>query len=298
MQNIASPPQANAEVVINENFVSVKPASLYGIRQPVTTGLTWGYWGGQFNGNTVADGTVALTASNTNYIVANRSTGAVTAATNTTNWDNDTTYLRLYSVVAGASSITSYVDFRQAYGGGGGGGGTVDSIVAGTGISVDDTDPANPIVSATGGGGGGDVSGPGVSVDNTLARWDGTSGELLQGSGVVVSDADEISAYKANINTQTGTSYSLQASDSGKIVELTNGAAIALTAPNSMPKGFNCTIVQGGAGAVTVASSGSGTVVNRQSQFKTAGQNAMCVLYVRSNSGTDAVFVFGGDTAA
>lgn len=33
----------------------------------------------------------------------------------------------------------------------GGGGGTVDSVQAGTGISVDSTDPANPIVSATGG---------------------------------------------------------------------------------------------------------------------------------------------------
>lgn len=34
-------------------------------------------------------------------------------------------------------------------------GGGVQSIVEGTGITVDDTDPANPIVSATGGGGGG-----------------------------------------------------------------------------------------------------------------------------------------------
>ena len=33
--------------------------------------------------------------------------------------------------------------------GGGGGGGTVDSVVAGSGIAVDDTDPANPIVSAS-----------------------------------------------------------------------------------------------------------------------------------------------------
>jgi hypothetical protein len=32
--------------------------------------------------------------------------------------------------------------------------GIVETIVAGTGITVDDTDPANPIVSATGGGGG------------------------------------------------------------------------------------------------------------------------------------------------
>lgn len=38
--------------------------------------------------------------------------------------------------------------------GGGGGTGIVESIVAGDNITVDDTDPANPIVSATGGGGG------------------------------------------------------------------------------------------------------------------------------------------------
>lgn len=35
----------------------------------------------------------------------------------------------------------------QYPGGGGGGGGSVDSVVAGTGIDVDDTDPANPVVS-------------------------------------------------------------------------------------------------------------------------------------------------------
>lgn len=33
-----------------------------------------------------------------------------------------------------------------------GGGGGVESVVAGTGISVDNTDPLNPIVSAVGGG--------------------------------------------------------------------------------------------------------------------------------------------------
>lgn len=123
MQQISSPPQANAEVVINENFQSLNPAALYGIRQPVTTGLTWGYYGGQFNGNTVADGTVALTASNTNYVVANRSTGAVTAATSTTNWNNTTDYLRLYAVTTASLTITGFVDWRQAYGGAGGGGG-------------------------------------------------------------------------------------------------------------------------------------------------------------------------------
>lgn len=49
------------------------------------------------------------------------------------------------SAVGGSDS-----DWSLVSGGGGGGGGTVDSVVAGVGISVDDTDPANPVVSAAG----------------------------------------------------------------------------------------------------------------------------------------------------
>lgn len=148
------------------------------------------------------------------------------------------------------------------------------------------------------GGGAGDFSGPGSSTDNALVRFDGAGGKTGQSSGVLVTDANEISGYKGNINRQTGTSYTLIAADSGKIVELANAASIALTADPALPAGFCCTIVQALAGVVTIASTGSGTVVNRQSQFKTAGANALCTAYVRSNSGSNAVFVFGGDTAA
>lgn len=51
-----------------------------------------------------------------------------------------------------------------------GGDGTVESVVAGTGIDVDDTDPANPIVSAESTGGGtvdSVVAGSGIDVDST-----------------------------------------------------------------------------------------------------------------------------------
>ncbi len=41
----------------------------------------------------------------------------------------------------------------------------------------------------TGGGGSGDVSGPGVSTDNAIVRWDGTLGTLVQNSGITVVDA-------------------------------------------------------------------------------------------------------------
>jgi len=273
MQNIASPPQANAEVVINENFVTLSHQQVYGLRQPVTTGLTWGYYGGRWGGFSVSDGTLTLTNTATNYIVVEIATGAITVSTATTNWNDTTDYARVYQLTVAGGVVTVINDYRAGPGGIFGGG--------------------------TGGGGGsGDVSGPGASTDNALVRWDGAAGTDVQDSGVLVTNNNEISGYRAHLNQQTGTTYTLDAADAGKIVELANGSAIALTVPNSFPVGFSCMVVQGGAGQVTIASTGSGTVVNRQSHTKTAGENAGCTLYVRSNSGTNAVWWLGGDTSA
>ena len=105
-----------ADTRVNENFAQASPSALYAKNPVTSTGLTWGYKGGLYNGNTIADGTVALTASTTNYVVANRSTGTVTASTATTNWNDKAAYLRLYSVVTGTTTVTSSIDYRQAIG--------------------------------------------------------------------------------------------------------------------------------------------------------------------------------------
>lgn len=67
-----------------------------------------------------------------------------------------------------------------------GSGGGVQSIVAGAGVSVDDTDPENPIISATGGGGGGaavdvayDNATSGLSATDVQAAID----EIASGAG-------------------------------------------------------------------------------------------------------------------
>jgi hypothetical protein len=135
----------NWNLRVNENFDSVSPAGLYGRNPATTTGLTWGFLGGNFNGVAVTSGTVALTASNTNYVVAHRTTGAVTAAITTTNWLNTSTYLQLYQIVAGASTVTSYDDMRQAFGGTGGSG----SFTGGTLISALNEAPPVTIASAS-----------------------------------------------------------------------------------------------------------------------------------------------------
>jgi hypothetical protein len=108
--------QANKEVAVNRNFETLSPMGMYGLKQSTTTGLTLGYYGGHIAGSAVADGTIALDASNTVYVVAHRTTGAVSKATNTTNWDITSTYGRLFKCTTSASAITP-VDWREQTGG-------------------------------------------------------------------------------------------------------------------------------------------------------------------------------------
>lgn len=142
------------------------------------------------------------------------------------------------------------------------------------------------------------VEGPASSVDNTLPRFNGTDGKTMQGSGISVSDSDEIAGYKGSINRQTGTTYTLRASDSGKVLEFANAAAIVVTLPDTLPQGWCATLVQDGAGQVSLTAAGSATLKHRQSHTKLAGDGAMGTLYVSSNAGTSAAYRFGGDTAA
>ncbi len=56
-------------------------------------------------------------------------------------------------------------------------------------------EPINETIRAASGGGGGgsgDVVGPATATDNALARYDGTTGELLQDSAVTVSDSGNV----------------------------------------------------------------------------------------------------------
>lgn len=109
--------QASKEVTANAFLDAVSPATLYGRRASQCSGLTWGYYGGNVTKSDgtlgqIANGTLALTASTTNYVVAKKDDGAVSAATATTNW-NSPDYWRLYSVVTGAATVTSYTDVRE-----------------------------------------------------------------------------------------------------------------------------------------------------------------------------------------
>jgi hypothetical protein len=75
---------------------------------------------------------------------------------------------------------------------------------------------------------------------------------------------DSVLRGYTNINSQTGTTYTLVISDAGALLILTNAAAITLTVPTFASVAFGVgnriDIVQYGAGKVTVAGAGGVTV--------------------------------------
>lgn len=93
------------------------------------------------------------------------------------------------------------------------------------------------------------------------------------------------------VNAQTGTTYSLTVADRGKLITLSNASAIALTVPTGLGAGYSCTIVQKGAGVITVTASGT-TIVNRSTQLRSAGTGA--VLFLISDVANN--FFLAGDT--
>jgi len=95
---------------------------------------------------------------------------------------------------------------------------------------------------------------------------------------------------------EVGTTYTLAASDSGKIVTLSNGSAITLTVPTNasvpIPVGTRIDIAQWGAGQVSITS--SATVRSEGSKLKLRGQYAVATLWKRA---TDE-WLLAGDIVA
>lgn len=84
-------------------------------------------------------------------------------------------------------------------------------------------------------------------------------------------------------NAQTGTTYTLVATDRGKMVTLTNAAAITLTINNSIfTAGDRVDIAQGGAGQVTVAAGSGVTIKSSGSKLKLSGQYSGATIWFES----------------
>jgi hypothetical protein len=123
------------------------------------------------------------------------------------------------------------------------------------------------------------------------------SSSQTDGSGGVVDfNGSEIDNYKASTASITSAT-TLASTHNGKVLICNSSSNFSLTVPeDTLPVGFNCMIVQIGAGEITLAAaSGNVTINNRNSHTKTANQWAVMSL-ICIDATTDAnVFVSGGD---
>lgn len=124
--------------------------------------------------------------------------------------------------------------------------------------------------------------------------WNGTAWVAILGNITTSSISGNgttttLTNFGAEVNTQSGTTYTLTASDNGKIISCTSNSAVTITVP-ALSIGFNCLIVQRGSGQVTLSASGS-TINNRYNFNKTAGQHAIMSLV----SVASGQFISSGD---
>ena len=150
--------------------------------------------------------------------------------------------------------------------------GDITAVTAGTGLS--------------GGGSSGDVT---LSIDSTVTT--------LTGSQTLTNKTLTAPVITQTINAQTGTSYTLVATDANKLVQLNNASAITLTIPPSVfSVGQSIDLYQLGAGQVTFAQ-GSGVTIRSTGATSTAPKlrvqySAATVICVASND-----FLVVGDLA-
>lgn len=104
--------QGDQATKANALFDASAPVAIYAAKYATTSGLTLGYHGGKISINgvvtTIADGTLVLIGSTTNYVEVNPVTGALSK--NTSAYTPG--YWRIGRAVTGSASITTWYDDR------------------------------------------------------------------------------------------------------------------------------------------------------------------------------------------
>lgn len=263
---------------INE-LLDAATQTMVGARNVATSALlTWGYLGGRFNGITIANGTVTLTASTTNYIVMKKSDGVVSVSTATTNWNDTANYWRLYQVVVGATAVTSALDERSSQFGllgvpngstltnpmttaedliKGGASGTPARLAPGSNGQV--LTIAGGVVGWGNVSGTGDVVGPAGATADRIAVFDGATGKLLKDGGKTVA------GLRAPSIQSVVSAATVTPTFSDDIVKVTaQAAALALANPTG-------TAIDGLGIVIRIKDNGTARAISYGTQYRAIG---------------------------
>ena len=91
--------------------------------------------------------------------------------------------------------------------------------------------------------------------------------------------AAPISLYSPSLPENFNVSRAALKDDIGNMLTATSGSATTLTVTAPIPAGWHCTVIQAGAGQVTIAGGAGVTLRNYSGEYKTAGQYAVVGLY-------------------
>ena len=271
--------QGSKEVTANQIFDAASPATAFGRNGPACAALAWGYLGGIVNisgtPTVIANGVLTLTNTATNYIYHDGS-GAVTVTTSApSGWPGPLSGGNVadYDVAVAGGFVTSYNDWRAAQGAGIAGPAGATGAAGGTGGATGATGNVGTTgaVGLTGSTGGAGPSGPTGSATGGTGTTGGT------GAGNTGNTGSTGANWTVTVNAQTGTTYTLQGSDNGVVVTLSNSSPITLTVPSGLGVDFACEIIQIGAGQVTVTGSGA-TINSFSGLLNLAGQHAAATL--------------------
>lgn len=130
-------------------------------------------------------------------------------------------------------------------------------ISAGTNVTLGGTGTAaDPyVINSSGGGGSGDVAGPASATDNAVARFDATTGKLIQNSGVIIDDSNNISGLGTVASAAT-------------VITSNSAAALVIGANGATNPAFSVDASAASAAtgiAITAGAAGSGVTLSATS---------------------------------
>ena len=108
----------------------------------------------------------------------------------------------------------------------------------------------------------------------------GTAGQVVVSNGTGAPTWSSTAPLLVTVNAQSGTTYTLAATDANAFITLNNASAITLTLPPSLATGFQCTVAQLGAGTVGLAAGSGVTIVSTATNKKFNAQGSGVTLIV------------------